>query len=79
MWGLLFYDPVGGINCQNVVPMEENWAGLLSTLPKRCLFNSSGGKDTTGSALGEVLTPILHTLISSQEMTGSTFDAELDP
>lgn len=42
MWGLLLYDPEGGINCRNVAPTSEDWAALLSTLPKRCLFNPGG-------------------------------------
>lgn len=59
MWGLLLYDPEGGINCRNVVPMPENWAAFQSTLPKRCLFNLGRGANPDGFSSGGSPHPLL--------------------
>lgn len=57
MLGLLLYDPGGGINGRNVVPLEEGGVPLPSTLPKDVDLTLVVGGNPTFSAFGKVVTP----------------------
>lgn len=55
VWGLLLYDPKGGINCRNGVPREESRLHFCPRFLKDVCLTLVGGK-TRFSCLGNVFT-----------------------
>lgn len=55
VWGLLLYDPKGGINCRNGVPREESRLHFCPRFLKDVCLTLVGG-ETRFSDLGKVFT-----------------------